>query len=174
MKRRDFIKGAAASGALLFVPGIAACTPQDLGLDKALSLIESLRQSRSIESRGPQSVYHILMHCTQSVDCALVGYPEMKPEWFRNSIGKAAFHAFSLMDHMKHDRTAPIPGMPVPAKDGDVHAALAELEAAFLKLKDIPAVYPHFFFGALSHREMEHIQVLHFMNHLELLDWKKA
>ncbi|HET9236363.1 MAG TPA: DUF1569 domain-containing protein [Oligoflexus sp.] len=174
MKRRDFIKGAAAGGALLFIPGISACTPQDFSLERALSVIESLKHSRSLRSRGPQSAFQILMHCTQSVDCALVGYPEMKPEWFQNSIGKAAFHAFSLMDQMKHDRTAPIPGMPVPAKDGDVQLALQELEAAFLKLKGIPAVYPHFFFGALSHREMERIQVLHLMNHLELLEWKKA
>ena len=56
---------------------------------------------------------------TQSVDCALVGYP--------------------------------IPGMPVPAKDG-----------------------PALFFGALSHREMERIQVLHFLNHLELLEWTQV
>jgi hypothetical protein len=174
MKRRDFIKGSAATSALLFVPGIAACTPQDFGIEPALGLIESLKVSSSLRSKGPQSPFHILMHCTQSVDCALIGYPETKPEWFQNSIGKAAFHAFSIMDHMKHDREAPIPGMPVPAKDGDVHTALRDLQAAFLKLKSIPAVYPHFFFGALSHREMERIQVLHFLNHLELLEWKNA
>lgn len=174
MKRRDFLKGVAAGGALLFVPGISACTVQDFGIERALSVIETLKNARSLRSRGAESPFQILVHCTQSVDCALVGYPEMMPEWFQNSIGKAAFHAFSLLDKMKHDRAAPIPGMSVPPKDGDVQAALSDLEEAFLKLQSMPAVYPHFFFGALSHKEMERIQVLHFLNHLELLKWKKA
>jgi hypothetical protein len=133
-----------------------------------------MKASPALRSRSEHSPFHIIMHCTQSIDCALVGYPEMKSAWFQSSIGKAAFHAFSLMDRMRHDRNAPIPGVPAPEEEGDVKLALSRLEEAFLKLKTAAAVHPHFFFGELSHQDMEKAQVLHFYNHLELISWKKS
>jgi hypothetical protein len=174
MKRRDFIKGTAATGFLILAPGITACTPQDLSMERALSLIDDLKKSPSLSSRGDLSAFQIIMHCTQSVDCARIGYPEMKAAWFQSSIGKAAFHAFSMLDKMKHDRSAPIPGMPAPQRDGNVQEALALLEQSFRNLKDAASIHPHFFFGELSPHDMERIQVMHFFNHMELLNWKKV
>jgi hypothetical protein len=173
MKRRKFIKtAAAATGVLLLAPAMVACTGQDLSIDRALGLITALKSAPSLQSRGDQTPFQIIMHCTQSIECALVGYPEMKPAWFQSSIGMAAFHVFSLMDKMEHDRNAAIPGMPVPERDGKLQEALSQLEDSFRKLKAAQAVKPHFFFGKLSQKDMERAQVMHFLNHLEQLDWK--
>ncbi|MDQ3235399.1 MAG: DUF1569 domain-containing protein [Pseudobdellovibrionaceae bacterium] len=175
MKRREFLKNSLAGASVLcLAPVMTACTAQDLSTAHAVNLIGKLKASPHLRSVGTQTPYQIIMHCVQSVDCALVGYPEMKASWFQHSIGQAAFHAFSIMDTMKHDRTAPIPGLPAAEAEGDVQKALARLEESFRTLQAAHEVRPHFFFGALSHQDMERVQVMHFLNHLEHLKWQQA
>jgi hypothetical protein len=119
-------------------------------------------------------VYQVILHCIQGVDCALTGYPEMKPVWFQISVGKAAFHIFMRMKSMKHDRDGMVPGMPEPPVDGDVGSALTALEEAFRRLEAASSVKRHFIYGNLSPQEMLQIQLLHFYDHVEGFSWKKA
>ena len=51
---------------------------------------------QSIRGWSPSEVFN---HCAQSIDYSIDGYPELKPAWFRHSLGPAAFAVFSARRH---------------------------------------------------------------------------
>ncbi|WP_141733911.1 DUF1569 domain-containing protein [Oligoflexus tunisiensis] len=176
MKRREFLKFTVATPfAILLSPLALSCTSRKVTLAGTLDLIAKLKGSADLRNNGKQTVHQVIRHCIQGVHCALEGYPEVKAAWFQNSIGKAVFHIFTMLDTMKHDRNDPtVPGMPAPAAEGDIVLALTELEEAFRRLEAAAAVKPHFFYGELSPQDMLHVHLLHFYDHVGDLSWKAA
>lgn len=53
-----------------------------------------------------------LVHCAQSIEYSLTGFPQMKSAVFQRTIGAAAFSVFSWRGRMTHDLAEPIPGAP--------------------------------------------------------------
>ena len=71
----------------------------------------------------------MLVHCAQSVDYSLDGYPEPRATWFRRSVGPVAFAVFDTRGAMHHDLAEPIPGAPALVAADDL-AGITRLRAA--------------------------------------------
>ena len=120
----------------------------------------------AVRSTGAWDVPHVLHHFAQSVEYSLTGFPQLKPAWFRHSVGPMAFAVFARRGRMSHGLEAPIPGAPDIAQglplDGAVTRALASLDAfaAFTG-----PLQPHFAYGALDKSQFAQAHVMHLADH---------
>lgn len=173
MQRRTLLKGAAIGGLVALGAGFWAlptgAAPAALSLDGARQVLEGLKGQvlASISGWTPTEVFN---HCAQSIEYSLDGYPELKPAWFRNSIGHVAFAVFSARGAMRHPLTEVIPGAAPLAEPASQELALQRLQAAFERFAaHTGGLKPHFAYGALSHEEYAAAHVLHLYNHLSLI-----
>jgi len=112
----------------------------------------------------------VFNHCAQSIDYSIDGYPELKPAWFRHSLGPAAFAVFSARGAMRHPLDEAIPGAAALIEPADQALALQRLQVAFERFAEHQgALQPHFAYGALDHGEYAEAHVLHLYNHLSLI-----
>lgn len=173
MQRRGLIKGAglvalaAATGTLWWwQSGQSPARVDRAGLRQVLA---RLKQGRWDSAQGwsPAQVYN---HCAQSIEYSMGGYPQLKPEWFRASVGPAAFAVFQQRGAMQHALDEPIPGaasLDAPAGEA---AALERLESAFDRFfAHQGPLAPHFAYGALDHGQYATAHILHLYNHLQRL-----
>lgn len=173
MQRRTLLKGAAVGGAVVLGAGFWAlpsgAAPAALSLDGARRVLKGFegKTLTSIEGWTPTEVFN---HCAQSIEYSLDGYPELKPAWFRHSVGPAAFAVFSARGAMRHSLTEAIPGAAPLAEPASQDAALQRLQAAFERFAaHTGALEPHFAYGALDHQEYAQAHVMHLYNHLSLI-----
>lgn len=151
--------------ALLPRPGV----PLRPSLTEAMALLQRL-QGMALESRAGWSVAEVFNHCAQSVEFSLDGYPQLKPAWFRHSIGPAALALFQARGGMRHALDEPIPGAPSLDAPLSAEAALARLQQAFARFSAHGgALAPHFAYGELTHAEYAQAHALHLYEHLSLI-----
>jgi hypothetical protein len=108
-----------------------------------------------------------LVHCAQSIEFSMQGFPRPKPWWFRHTVGPLAFAVFSRRGAMRHDLGAPIPGAPPVAIAGGPDEAARRLRAAmaaFLAWQG--PLRPHFAYGALGKAAYERAHAMHLAEHL--------
>lgn len=118
-----------------------------------------------------------LVHCAQSIEYSLEGFPASKSALFQNTLGAAAFNLFALRGRMSHNLAEPIPGAPAldvaePANaPAQSLAAVARLRKA---AQDFAAhtgpLHPHFAYGALDKAQFEQAHAMHLANHLSAFD----
>ena len=174
MHRRTLLKGTALIGL-----GALAGTsywlarplqaPSDLSLEGALSLLDSLEGQALLSAEGfsPAETFN---HCAQSIEYSLQGYPELKPAWFRQTVGPAALALFQWRGAMHHPLDEPIPGAQALNEPADVAQALARLRAAFTQFAAFSApLAPHFAYGQLTHEQYARAHVMHLYNHMSLI-----
>lgn len=173
MRRRTLMKGAAVTGAAALVAGYWALptgpAPAAVSLEGARQVLANLQGKplRSLQGWSPAQVFN---HCAQSIEYSMDGYPELKPSWFRHSVGPLAFTAFSARGAMRHPLDEPIPGAAALDQPADQEVALQRLQAAFDRFAAHQAgLQPHFAYGALDHQAYAQAHVLHLYNHLSLL-----
>ena len=173
MQRRTLLKGAALGGVAVLGAGFWAlpsgAAPAAVSLDGARAVLEGFKGKAlaSIQGWTPSEVFN---HCAQSIEYSMDGYPELKPAWFRRSVGPAAFAVFSARGAMRHPLTESIPGAAPLAEPASQEAALQRLQAAFARFAaHTGALQPHFAYGALDHEEYAQAHVLHLYNHLSLI-----
>jgi hypothetical protein len=173
MRRRQFFGVMAAGGAVALGAGYwklpAGPAPAAPSLEAAVALLQSLALDRLQALRGwsPAEVFN---HCAQSIEYSMDGYAELKPAWFRHSVGPAAFAVFSALGAMRHPLDQPIPGAPALDAPADLSAARDRLVAAFQRFAaHTGTLHPHFAYGELSHAEYAQAHVLHLYNHFSLL-----
>lgn len=173
MQRRTVLKGAAVGGVVVLGTGFWAlptsAAPAALNLQGAEQVLGGLvgRELVSLKGWTPAEVFN---HCAQSIDYSLDGYPELKPAWFRHSVGPLAFSVFSARGAMRHNLHEAIPGATPLAEPASTAAALARLQGAFARFAGYQGeLHPHFAYGALSHEEYAEAHVLHLYNHLSLI-----
>lgn len=173
MQRRTLLKGAALGGVAALGAGFWALPsgprPAALTLEGARQVLDSLagQQLSSIRGWSPSEVFN---HCAQSIDYSIDGYPQLKPTWFRSSLGPAAFAVFSARGAMRHALDEAIPGAAPLAEPSSQEAALERLRAAFERFAAYSGeLQPHFAYGALTHAEYAEAHVMHLYNHLSLL-----
>ncbi len=173
MQRRSFLKLTGLTGVAALGAGYWALpsgpAPAALSIEAAQALLLQLSQQPLVSHAGwsPAEVFN---HCAQSIDYSLDGYPQLKPAWFRSSVGPAAFAVFAARGAMRHPLTEAIPGAPAIAEPADPALALQRLQAAFARFASHSGVLqPHFAYGALSHDEYAQAHVLHLYNHLSRL-----
>lgn len=169
MKRRRFIalSGAAAAG---LVAGGVALRRASLPTPELGKLIEQLNALRgeTLGATGAWSPAMIFTHLAQSVDYSISGYPEMKPALFRQTIGGAAFLAFSTAGAMRHNLAEVIPGAPTLVQGGSSDAALDRLVASLLRFEAHAAeLKPHFAYGDLGKDDYRAAHIFHVRNHLD-------
>nr|WP_322939871.1 DUF1569 domain-containing protein [Pseudomonas sp. s4] len=173
MRRRTLLKGAALTSAAALGAGYwalpAGPQPAAVSLQGARQVLADLQGKtlRSVRGWSPSQVFN---HCAQSIDYSIDGYPELKPAWFRHSLGPAAFAVFSARGAMRHPLDEVIPGaapLLEPASQAD---ALQRLQMAFERFASHAGeLQPHFAYGALSHAEYGQAHVMHLYNHLSLI-----
>jgi hypothetical protein len=171
MNRRHFLL---AGGALLGTALVGGAVRQALqppaDLAGLLVALEAMRQ-RPLATVAGWSPFTVFSHLAQSVEYSLPGYPALKPAWFRQTAGPAAFWTFAAAGAMRHSLTEPIPGAPALAESGDVQAALTRLQQALATFAAHEgALAPHFAYGTLSKEDYALAHVMHVRDHLRLFD----
>ncbi len=109
-------------------------------------------------------------HCAQSIEYSISGYPELKPVWFRSSVGPLAFSVFAARGAMRHPLNEAIPGAAPLNAPATQAQALQRLQQAFADFAAYQGeLQPHFAYGSLSHADYAQAHVLHLYNHLSLI-----
>lgn len=91
MRRRTLLKGAALTSAAALGAGYWALPtgpqPAAVSLQGARQVLADLQGKtlRSVRGWSPSQVFN---HCAQSIDYSIDGYPELRPVWFRHSLGR--------------------------------------------------------------------------------------
>ncbi len=173
MQRRAFLTMLAAGSAVSLgavwwaLPGAPA--PAPLSLDAARQVLQQL-DNQILTSEKGWSPAEVFNHCAQSVDYSMDGYPQLKPAWFRQSVGPAVFDLFAARGGMRHPLDEAIPGAPALDEPASQQLALQRLQVSMQRFADFKgALQPHFAYGELSHAEYAMAHVMHLYNHLGLI-----
>ena len=140
-----------------------------LSIDGAQGLLRTLEGKALISLKGwsPAEVFN---HCAQSIEYSISGYPELKPSWFRSSVGPLAFSVFAARGAMRHPLNEAIPGAASLNEPASQAQALARLQQAFSDFNAYQGeLQPHFAYGVLSHADYAEAHVMHLYNHMSLL-----
>ncbi len=170
MNRRNFILGSIATGAVVGSGALWLTIEKNdepLEIDFALTKLEKLI-SQNPETTGTWNLYQVFIHCAQSVEYSMTGYPEHKSDLFKKTAGKTAFSLFSAKGKMIHSLDEVIPGAPAFSNHEDIDIALKRFTQSLLDFKEYQGeLAPHFAYGQLSKIEYEAAHVMHFNNHLQ-------
>lgn len=173
MQRRTLLKTLASSGVVVAATGggyvwlQADGQSEPLTVANALEIIDALAGS-NVTSTGVWSPFQIFSHIAQSIEYSITGFPEMKSEFFQETVGALAFAAFAKRGAMTHGLSERIPGAPAFAREGRTEDGLAHLRRAFVEFDQHGGpLKPHFAYGALSKAEYAAAHVLHLNNHLQ-------
>lgn len=177
MNKRAFLKYTTGGGlALAFSSaGIAWLSIEkseaNLTTKSIISIIDELLVSNHLnvlEKSGQWSAYKVFVHCAQSVDYSMTGYPNHHSVLFKKSVGKMAFSAFKAKRKMSHNLAEAIPGAEAIANIGSVTNALHQLKISLLNFEAFSGdLRAHFAYGELSKSEYEKAHAMHFLNHLQ-------
>lgn len=123
-----------------------------------------------IKVKTDWSMYHTLVHCAETIEYSMNGYPEMKPAFLRATVGKLAIKKFLRQGYMKHSLVADVAGGRKIKEDGSFEEGkniLLSMIDEFLNYKGKFA--PHLLFGNLSREEYDQYFVLHIQDHFSEL-----
>ena len=170
LNRRQFIFATAGSSVLI-ASGASWLSidpnTEPLTIDVALSKLDQLMQLEP-QATGPWNLAQVFIHCAQSVEYSIQGYPQHKSDLFKNTVGKTAFSLFHAKGKMTHPLDEAIPGAPLLAKDANTLRAFERFKKSLLDFKAYSGTLaPHFAYGPLSKAEYEAAHVMHFNNHFQ-------
>jgi hypothetical protein len=173
--RRKFVIVAAGVGATAAAAGFSACQGEATGdrglhfasLAAAREELDRLALAPTLSSGSAWSWAQTLIHCAQSIEYSMSGFPQMKPELFQRTLGSVAISVFSWRGRMTHDLAEPIPGAPGLDAQAPPGPALERLRAAMQAfLQWSGPLRPHFAYGALARPQYELAHAMHLANHL--------
>lgn len=177
--RRKFVQGSLAASVSTAPLLVAGCSTGS-SVDRQLSfstLTEGLQEAERLVSLNAQpvdsefSLAQTLIHCAQSIEFSMDGFPQMKSSIFQHTVGSAAFRVFSWRQRMSHNLSEAIPGAQALSADATPEQALARLTAsieAFRATTD--PLMPHFAYGNLSKEEYLLAHAMHLANHFSTVD----
>jgi hypothetical protein len=133
-------------------------------LEQARAELKTIDWQR-VTVAGPWSVGQVLVHCAQSIEFSITGFPEHKSSLFRATVGRLALGKFLRQGFMRHDLRAAIPGAPT-LEAIDANAALERLFQAIdaFSTCDRPAM--HFAYGPVDKPDYDRVQAMHIADHL--------
>lgn len=135
-------------------------------LDQALAELARLTQAEPLPPATAWGWSQTLIHCAQSIEFSMAGFPQPRSKVFQNTVGAAAFKVFAWRRRMTHDLGDPIPGAPALNTSTDVAAATQRLTQAAADFRQWTApLRPHFAYGELSKDEYEQAHAMHLANH---------
>jgi len=134
--------------------------------EEALREIDRIERAGRVTVDGGWTAYQVLVHCAQSVEYSLSGYPLHRSGLFKGTVGRIALRAFLRRGTMSHDLAAAIPGASAIA-DGTKEDGCARLRAALAAFENHTGeVAPHFAYGPVTKAEYEALHAMHLANHL--------
>lgn len=140
--------------------------------DDVLVELETLSACTAPSTLRGWPIPKVLVHCAQSIDASIDGYPKMKPALLRKTIGRLVARRFLAKGSFSHDIESPIPGAPEISED-DLAAAIAALRASIQRYRDHDGpLAPHFIFDALDKSAYERIHAMHIADHLGAIRYR--
>lgn len=131
----------------------------------ALRTLVALK-AQPARSTGAWDLAQVLHHAAQSVEYSMQGFPQLKPGWFRATVGPAAATVFSARGRMSHSLAEPIPGAPDIAQGQPLGPAVDRAVAALQAFeRHTGALHAHFAYGELSKDDYRRAHLMHFANH---------
>ena len=177
MDKRAFLKYSVGGAVALTLSGGAITwmsieqSDAPLSTTSIIEAIDSLMSPLSLQSlmkQGEWSAYKVFVHCAQSVDYSISGYPLHKSDLFKETLGKTAFSAFKAKRKMHHNLAEEIPGAGSIEESGDVLKALAQLKLSLQNFQEYKGeLKAHFAYGPLTKEEYELAHAMHFVNHMQ-------
>ncbi|URD69537.1 DUF1569 domain-containing protein [Leptospira borgpetersenii] len=185
LNRREFLNSSVkffvfigASGAI--APSLTGCNSEPKGavdgnlsfvsLSQVLNELGIFKKLNSIRGYGAWDAGKVFLHCAQSIEYSIQGYPENKSALFQNTIGKLVFLNFVSSKKMSHDLEAPIPGSTEIRVGTDWKESLSILRETILKFQTYDKeLKPHFAYGSLSKQEYDLAHAMHIANHFSFL-----
>lgn len=173
--RRRFVLSTYGLGTAAITTGLAACageTSSDRGLRFAtLAAAEEeltrLAAAKELVSAAAWNWPQTLVHCAQSIEYSMTGFPSPRSELFQETIGSLAFGAFAWRGRMTHDLAEPIPGAPALERPGDAAQSVERLRASMRAFSGwSKPMRAHFAYGRLTHEQYELAHAMHLANHL--------
>jgi hypothetical protein len=172
LRRLGLVVGVGALAAPVVVSAVRPGTLSSPAFDSIGAALQTLEQLRTSATRmnGAWDLAHVLHHAAQSVEYSMVGFPELKPAWFRASVGSYAFALFNARGQMSHSLDEPIPGAP-PLAQGQALAPAIDraLQALRAFERHAGTLAPHFAYGALDKPAYTRAHLMHLANH-----WQNA
>jgi hypothetical protein len=133
------------------------------------AVLELLFKQRKLQG-SPWNLPQMLQHVAQSIEFSVHGFPELKPAWFRATVGAAAFTVFNARGKMTHALDEPIPGAPPLNPDQSLKASVQRLLDAMDAFSAHKGeFFPHFAYGKLNREEYERAHLMHLANHWQQL-----
>jgi hypothetical protein len=127
-------------------------------------LADSFEPPRVVE---PWSVGVTMMHCAQSIDSLIDGFPQPRSIIVRRVAGPMAAKRFIRKGVMSHDTAAPIPGLPEIDPATTWETGRDRLVAAIDRyLGHRGPLQEHFAYGRLTYAQGARLNALHIENHL--------
>ncbi len=138
-------------------------------LAEASKELDALMSAKQRISSGGWNWAQTLVHCAQSIEYSMIGFPNPKSHFFQATAGSAAFAVFELRGRMSHDRTEPIPGAPKLELDSKETLAMDRLRAAMAAFTAWQGeLQPHFAYGQMTKSQYELAHSMHLADHLSL------
>jgi hypothetical protein len=172
--RRGFIISSASVSATLIAVGASGCQVDPMNdrqlhfasLAAAGEELARLEQAKELVSRTTWDWAKTLIHCAQSIEYSMSGFPQSKSKLFQRTVGSAAFGLFSWRGRMSHDLGEPIPGAPKLEATANPAQALERLRVSMLNFQQWSGpLLPHFAYGVLTKHEYELAHAMHLANH---------
>jgi hypothetical protein len=178
--RRTFLIAGAAAGVVATLP---ACSSGPSALDRQLVFasladavreLDRLQQARNLDPAS-WTWSKTLLHCAQSIDYSMSGYPEARSALFRYTAGAAGFSYFKSRKRMSHNLLEAIPGSAMLDANAATELAMATLRKSIDKFNAFSGILaPHFAYGKLSKEDYELAHAMHLANHLSGFDVQVA
>ena len=109
----------------------------------------------------------VLVHCAQSIECSMKGFPKLKPKFIRSTVGRIVAGSFLRKGALSHDTTASIPGLEDPPDGIELDAAWERLSKAIEDFEGFEGeLQPHFIFGDVPKTEYGQLHAMHIADHL--------
>ena len=173
MNRRSFIATGGAAAALAIGGASGAFLLSGSKHQKPLTIDNTLLELQQLAKLNPGmsgawTLAKVFAHCAQSVEYSMTGFPEHKSDFFKQTLGAAAFSAFDNVGQMTHNLTEAIPGAPEIANNLELPSSLHRLTLALQNFESFNGqLQPHFAFGALNKTEYARAHIMHINNHLQ-------
>ncbi|MCB1142838.1 MAG: DUF1569 domain-containing protein [Leptospiraceae bacterium] len=140
-------------------------------LESALVELKKLSLAKELKSNGKWEANRVFLHCAQSIDYSISGYPKNKPILIQKTIGRLVLNKFLSQGYMSHNLSDPIPGAPILESQKDFHPALDTLISSIDRfLQWDKKLSPHFVYGEVEKGDYNRIHAMHIADHLSEID----
>lgn len=113
------------------------------------------------------SPYKTFVHCAQTINYSMEGYPKYKPLIVQLTIGRFVFKKYMKQGYMKHNLSAPVQGSPFIEDSSDINLGIDILINAIDRFQEYDGFFKrHLIFGNLTKEEYEIYFAMHIKDHL--------